>query len=120
MGSVLPRCRIVRPSRDDRGMANRARWRLLVVSAIPVAVIVGGVVGWAATRTGFSFDWIVATAAATAAGTVALAVVTGLLAVMTAREVQATSAIETERVRPVLVIDGIDRFMGWNTSPDIR
>jgi hypothetical protein len=96
---------------------NTRLWVTAVLASLPLTAVAGWSIGWAATPSGHPYDWTVATLAATAAGTISLAVVTGLLAVMTAREVRLTSAIESERHRPVLVEITGQRSVGFQ-SPD--
>jgi hypothetical protein len=100
-------------------MRHRKLWYIAVLSALPITVLAGWLVGEAATSAHKPFDWIAATAAATAAGTVSLALVTGVLAVMTAREVQITSEIEAARIRPVLVIAKLHNG-SWDIRPGSR
>jgi hypothetical protein len=110
----------------------RQRWKLVLANVTAVvlatAVVGGGVACLAVWISGGAFDWTLAAGAATAFGTTALAVATGLLAWETLANVRATQddvrttaklaelaeRDQAERHRPVVVL------LGWNseiTSP---
>lgn len=76
-----------------------------LVAAVPVALALAFAAGRYAATAPSTFDWATAAGAGTAAGTLALALVTGFLAALTYDEVRLTRSIEAERHRPTLVIE---------------
>jgi hypothetical protein len=85
-----------------RKVLGRRRVAILtvcVLASVPIAFALAWKVGrWAAVAPA-TFDWNAAAAAGTAAGTLALALVTGMLAVLTSEEVRLTRSIRNEPAR---------------------
>jgi hypothetical protein len=85
-------------------VARRTLFFIAVAASVPAALVVACLVGHYAAVPPAQFDWNAAAGAGTAAGTLALAIVTGVLVVLANEDVQLMRRLESERHRPTLVI----------------